>query len=226
MYSTYSRTTMLLRIARCASVSRMRFVASGLVLLFAGGCASIRVTDPLETATEQFLMSEAARQAIGQLATDSLRDRKVYVNTAFITSDREPAPQILFAIAELRAKLLTDGVRLVDHQSDAQIVLELRTGSIGIDRTEFLLGIPATAVPAGGTPGTGVSVVSISTPELALLKSTKQQGYASIAFVAYWADSGEIVAHSGPFIGRTLRTDYWIFGTGPHTIGNIPTVDK
>jgi len=43
-----------------------------------------------------------------------------------------------------------------------------------------------------------------------------------VAYIAYWADSGEVVAASGPFVGRTIRDDYWFFGYGPRTIGNIP----
>ena len=40
-----------------------------------------------------------------------------------------------------------------------------------------------------------------------------------MAFVAYWADSGEIVGASGPYIGRTQRKDFWFFGFGPRTVG-------
>ena len=62
----------------------------------------------------------------------------------------------------------------------------------------------------------------VSTPELAILKSTKQRGFASVAIIAYRGNTGELIAQSGPFIGRTVRDDYWIFGLGPRTIGNIP----
>src|SRR5690349_8544858 len=51
-------------------------VAAGL----SGGCATIRTTDPPRTATEMFLMSEAATRAVDQLKNDSLRDRKVYLD--------------------------------------------------------------------------------------------------------------------------------------------------
>jgi hypothetical protein len=191
------------------------------VFILCGGCATVRVTDSVHTATEQFLMSEAARQAIDQLATDSLRDRKVYLDTSYITADQNPPYQILFAIGEMRAKLLTDGARLVSERTDAQIIVEMRAGAIGIDRTEFLLGIPATAIPFASSGN-----ADVTTPELAVFKTTKQQGYAALSIVAFWANSGDIVARSGPYVGRTLREDYWIFGTGPHTVGNIPTAGK
>ena len=44
-------------------------------VLPAGGCATIRVTDPPRTADEEFLLSEAARKCVGQLNVDPLRDR-------------------------------------------------------------------------------------------------------------------------------------------------------
>ena len=86
---------------------------------------------------------------------------------------------------------------------------------------QFLLGIPALYLPQATS-----STVPIATPELAIIKSTKQRGYASVAYVAYWADTGEVVAHSGPFIGRTTREDWWILGTGPRTVGDIPPAEK
>ena len=54
------------------------------------------------------------------------------------------------------------------------------------------------------------------------MKNTKQLGFASVAFVAYWADSGELLTTSGPHLGRTQRVDWWIFGWGPNTTGDIP----
>ncbi len=210
-----------------SSALRATLVTTLLLVGFIDGCATIRVTDPNQTATEQFLMTEAARQAISQLSTDGLRDRKVFLDWQYLTASRETGSEILFAIGEMRAKLLTTGVRLVDKRDEAQIILELRAAGIGVDRSEYLLGIPATAFPAGASSSATISpTVGIATPELAFLKSTTQQGYASLAFVAFWADTGEIVTQSGPFIGHTLRKDWWVLGTGPYTHGNITTTPK
>ncbi len=93
------------------------------------------------------------------------------------------------------------------------MVVELRSGGLSIDRIEFLLGIPSTAVPT--SYNNTINQVAVATPELSILKSTKQHGFASVAYVAYWADTGELLTASGPYIGRTSREDYWILGTGP-----------
>lgn len=198
-------------------------VTLGLLLLLCAagtGCATIRTTDPPRTATEQFLLSGAASRAIDQLSSESLRDRRVFIDSTYLGSS-QTANEYAFLVGELRAKLLLSGIRLVPKREEAQVLLELRSGGLGIDRLEFLLGIPALYLPQA-SQGT----VPVATPELAIVKSTKQRGFASVAYVAYWADTGEVVAHSGPFIGRTVREDWWIFGTGPRTIGNIPPAEK
>lgn len=185
---------------------------------FGGGCATIRVTDPARTATEQFLMSVATSRAIDQLSADALRDREIFIDSSYLSASSQTSAENLFALGELRAKLLLEGVRLVSKREEAKIIMEVRSGGIGIDRFEYLLGIPAIYIPgaAGGAP--------IATPELALVKSTRQKGFAGITYVAYWAESGEILSISGPFVGRTSREDWWFFGIGPRTLGDIPTV--
>jgi hypothetical protein len=192
-----------------------------LLLRWCGGCASIRVTQPYRTATEQFLQSESIRSAVQQIAVDELRDRTVYVDTDYISTAKEykpeNVPELLFMVSELRAKLLNNGVRLVDNREDCQIVLEVRTGGIGVDEEDYLFGLPGTTVETAT-----VAAIPITTPELAILKSTKQFGFASVAYVAYWRDTGEVVASSGPFVGRRQRLDYWFLGFGPRTVGDIP----
>jgi hypothetical protein len=190
----------------------------------ATGCATIRVTDPPRTATEQFLLTGAAEEAVNQLSADALRDRIVYIDTTYLTSAWQTAPELSYMIGEFRSRLLKGGARLVPSREKAQIVIELRSPGIGIDRLEFLLGIPSIAVPS--VAGGAGAVAPLITPELAILKSTRQYGFASVAFVAYWVDTGELLTSSGPFVGRTFREDWWILGTGPRTIGDIPPAQR
>ena len=108
-----------------------------------------------------------------------------------------------------------------EKRDQAEIVLEVRSGGVSIDRLEFLLGIPAAYIPWAAS-----TAIPLATPELAIIKSTRQNGFASIAFVAYVAKTGELIAASGPFVGRTKREDFWFFGTGPRTVGDIPPVER
>jgi len=84
--------------------------------------------------------------------------------------------------------------------------------------------VPALALTSAIT-GSSTNI-PFSTPELALYKNTRQRGFASIAYVAYRADTGEYLTSSGPYIGRTIRDDFWLFGAGPRTVGNIPTTES
>jgi hypothetical protein len=175
------------------------------------------MTDPGRTATEQFLLSEAARAAVDPLSFQSLRGRKVFVeSTYFAPAEKE------FVLAELRAKLLTSGVQLLNDPNETQIVLELRSGGVGIDRYESLLGIPAFVAGPGTTPGSA----TILTPEIAISKSIRQYSYASVSYVAYRRDTGEVITSAGPSVGKAYRNDMWFLGTGPRTLGSIPPIDR
>ncbi|MEX2671682.1 MAG: DUF6655 family protein [Phycisphaeraceae bacterium] len=196
------------------------FAVCLLLLIGLSACTTVRTTDPPQTATEQFLLSRAAERAVDQISADALRGRRVFVDDTYFPSSQQ------YMLAEIRAKLLQDGIRMTRVRDEAQIVVEVRTAGIGIDRYEFLLGVPAFALgAAAGATGTGTGDTAITTPELALIKNTRQWGAASVAMVAYWSDTGEVVATSGPFIGRSFREDWWFFGAGPRSIGNIPVLE-
>ncbi len=203
--------------------ARLLRLAMGVVfmLFWAAGCANLRVTDPSRTATEQFLLSQAAIEAVRPLSFEPLHGRKVYLDDQyFAASEKE------FVLGELRAKLLLSGVQLFAKQEQAEIVFELRSGGVGIDRYESLLGIPSIgAAAAAASAAAGVPVASIVTPEIAITKEVKQVAFASVAYVAFWVDTGEVVASSGPSVGRAYRDDWWLLGFGPRSIGTIPPVD-
>jgi hypothetical protein len=184
-----------------------------------GGCATVRVSDPPRTATEQFLISQAATAAVQQLATSALFDREVWIDTTYFDSLDAP-----FVLGELRAHLLTGGTRLVESRHEAQVIVEVRTGGVGIDRYDYLFGLPSLLIPASMTVGDPTGSGSLVTPELAIVKNLRQKGFASVALVAYWADNGELLAATGPFIGRSEREDWWFFGFGPRSSGDVVTV--
>jgi hypothetical protein len=175
-------------------------------------------------------MSQAIQRAVDRLNFAAIRDRRVFLDPTYITGNipittpgksggpsyvstsPQPSPEQTYMLGELRARLLSAGIRLTDKRDAAQVIIELRTPGIGIDRTDFLLGIPAFSLP---------SFAGFSTPEVAIVKIVKQRGFAGAAIVAYWADTGEWIASSGPETGKTNREDFWFFGWGPRTVGDI-----
>lgn len=207
-------------VAQATSARGLDVLVMLMLTLLVGGCSTIRVTDPARTATEQFLMSEAAREAVGQIAAGPLRDREVFIDERYFPSSDQVD---IVVLGEFRAHLIMEGVRLVDHKDEAEIIVEVRTGGVGVDRDDSLIGIPAFALPATvGGAGVGSSVI---TPEVAITKTITQRGYAGIAYVAYFRDTSEVVAASGPYVGDTYREDWWFLGIGPNTLGDIPSVE-
>ena len=189
------------------------------------GCATVRVTDPPRTADEQFLEGVAIRQAVGDLSFVALRDQKIYVDSKYLYDGNFPSAAQSFLLGELRNRLLIEGASLAETRDDCEIVLEVRSEVIGVNRQDFLLGISGTNTPVGSAD-VGSTNVPIILPELAIIKSRKQFGYASVSITAYFKNTGEIVASSGPFVGKTKRTDYWFLGIGPSTTGNIPPAQE
>jgi len=189
---------------------------TSLVVLFAlcSGCSTIRTTDSPRTSSEQYLLNQSTARAVEQLTAEPLRDRAVFVDWQYMTG-RTLSDEQSYLVADIRAKLLMSGVRLVHKRDEAEIVLEVRAQAIGTERQDNLIGIPSVYVPT-------FAAQNLATPEIALYKRTKQEGYSSVAFVAYWADTGEVVAFSGPFTGHMYRDDSWVLGYGPQTQGNIP----
>ena len=191
------------------------------ILAFAAGCSTLRTTDPSRTATEQFLLNEASHRSVEQLAALPLRDRLCYVDSQYTVRGEYTAAEYLYLIGELRARLLEAGARMTDDRTKADCIVEMRVTGVGIDRIDTLIGLPSIALKSGDT-GTTASGGGLATPELAIIKRLRQKGFAAIAYVAYWKDSGEIVTSSGPFVGKTSREDFWIFGFGPRTVGDVP----
>jgi hypothetical protein len=183
------------------------------------GCANVRITDPARTATEQFLLSQAAVKAVELLSFEVIHGRRVYLDVDYFAPVEKE-----FVLAELRAKLLHSGVSISSKREDAEIIVEVRSGGIGIDRYESLFGIPSITAPSGVASTT--QAVTLITPEIAITKKIRQIGFASVAYIAYWAKTGEVVASSGPTIGKTYREDWWLLGFGPRTIGTIPPVNN
>ncbi|HEY2586657.1 MAG TPA: DUF6655 family protein, partial [Tepidisphaeraceae bacterium] len=215
------------------------FLVLGWMVWLTHGCATIRVTDTFQTADQQFLLTEAANKAVSQLSLDPLRGRSVWVLTDYAFSTTQPYNQTFFTnqiqqptfegaymVGELRARLLQAGARLAPSQESAEVMLEVRTGALAINRVDFLLGLSAFSLLPGTSNSSSSTALGIATSSnLALYQSIKQNGFAAIAIVAYWRNTGELLAISGPFIGRTYRHDNLLFGYQLPPLGNIPPTE-
>jgi len=181
------------------------------VAVAVGGCGTRRFTDTPRTATEQMLIAAAVDRAADQLDFAPLEDRKVFIDDKLV--DRVDKT---FVVASVRARALAAGALLTEAADKADYVVELRSGAVGVDRTDYILGIPATSVP---TP-----VGTAPLPEVALYKSVKQAGASRISFVVYRRDDRRFLYASGPAFGFSNQNNWWLFGGGPVVRGSVKSM--
>jgi hypothetical protein len=172
----------------------------------AGGCTTITMTEPPQTATEQLLVTTAIDDAVAKMNVSSLAPgSKIFVDTSFFDGlgrDRT----ILFpkyAMGAVRERLLRAGALLTDNRQTADIIVELRTGGQSVDHNSLFVGIPSITVPIPPT-----FTAPFTTPELALFKRDRKTGVAKLEIVAYRRGSGAFTGASGASVGASNHTEY------------------
>ena len=112
------------------------------LLLCALGCTAVRETQPERTATEQLIISSAVVDAARQIKADAVAGKKVVVDVTYLkTVDVE------FTQGELRDRLLQLGAQLVTDLDQAEVIVEARSGGLGIDESKTNIGIPSIPIP-------------------------------------------------------------------------------
>lgn len=185
---------------------RYLLVPAALVLLATVGCASMRQTQPPQTATEQLLISQAADDAARDLWLASLQGTSIFISTKHFDSLDEA-----YAVGAIRAHLVEQGALLVDKRAEADIVVEIRSGALSINKSEnLMLGLPSMQLPVP------FAATGLKFPEIPLLKRSLRQGIAKFALTAYDARTGAFVGTTGPIIGRSYIS-HWRFFLIPWT---------
>ena len=179
------------------------------VALLAGmtaGCVNKqRMTEPARSVGEQLLLSTAIDRALSELDTEAiglLKGSKVYLSTTYLKAlDQE------YLIGSLRDLLFSSGVLVVDDIEQAQMIVEARSGANSLDSATVTAGIAEDqALP---NPVTGAPV---ALPELALFKKENNVSVATVALVAYHADSRVHIFSSGTLLGGAYDRHYQVLG--------------
>ncbi len=176
------------------------FALGGLSLLgvLAAGCHSLNVTVPKRSAAEQLLLSTAVDQAFTNVLLAPLNQKRVYLQERYFESyDKQ------YALGKIREVLSRHGALLVEDPNEADLIVEARSGGLGIDKRETLLGIPKIPVPV---PLAG----TLTIPEIALYKSQKADAVSKIALFAYDQKSRAFVHATGSLAGGS-RFHYYKF---------------
>jgi Family of unknown function (DUF6655) len=178
------------------------------------GCGTTRWTDTQRTLTEQWLVSSAIDEAVSRIDFTVLTDKTVFLDSQYLdllVVDKG------YLVSSVRQVLLASGCLLQEDRTKATYVVELRSGGIGTDRHDVMIGLPQMNIPTfyltQGFPA--------QTPELAIAKSTKQIGGAKIEVFAYNRMTGQPVWQSGIAQHKTLTKHRWLLGIGPFQSGTI-----
>lgn len=152
----------------------LTFGASALALaMLVSGCTSPTYSEPDRTGIEQLLLSTAVDRALEGVELPELNGRKVYFDASLLESY-----DVNYVRGAIRALLAENGALLVDSRYDSEIIVEARSGALGIDGSKSLLGIPEIPLLVPGAGG-------VTIPELALYSSRKQDSVSKLALLAY-----------------------------------------
>lgn len=159
------------------------------------GCTAAKITEPDRSGLEQLLLSTAVDNALDDVELPELQGVRVFVDDTFLVAYDKP-----YVLGTIRAVLNENGALLPTAREDAEIIVEPRSGALGIDSSDSILGVPAIpiVVPAGGT---------FSTPEFVLWGSKKANAVTKIALLAYNND-GSNVFSTGPLVGKAYFHQY------------------
>jgi hypothetical protein len=193
-----------------------RLMTAGCCVLFAvffSGCGTTKWSDTSRTATEQLLISSAIDHAVHQVDFSPLCNCKCFIKTDAISQ----ATDHDYMAMTIRQQAAAAGAILSAKEDEADFIVEVRSGGVGTDRDEFLVGVPALNMPA--IPGTMWSGAVV--PEIPFIKRTRQKGVAKVALFAYNRHTGKPVWSSGNHCGDSIAKNIWFGGLGPITKGTL-----
>lgn len=162
------------------------------------GCASTNVSLPQRTGIEQLLLSNAVDEALRDVVLEDLRGKKVYVEEKYLESY-----DIKYVIGSVRDMVSQQGCKLVNTIEDAEIILEIRSGALGIDSSAGLFGTPSLPIVV---PGAG----NLSIPEMSIYSSQKSDSISKLLLLAY-DKKGRHIYSSGPLVGQSNFSKYRFF---------------
>ena len=157
-------------LARRFAARRIAWALLGPIVLL-GGCATIKESDTARTGIEQLLISSAVDRALDKIDFTPVHSAKVYVEPKHLDCvDKE------YVLVALHHRLLAQNCTLVDKPEDADVQMEISSGSVGTDRQDLFIGIPEIPL-APPSP--------IAIPKLSLFNRSKSMGTAKLLVVAF-----------------------------------------
>jgi hypothetical protein len=184
-----------------------QFAAGLLVTLSLTGCASIRKSDTARTGVEQLLISSAVDQALNKVDLRPISGAKVFLDTQYLDAvDKN------YILISMHQRLLANQCTLVGKAEESDVVLEVGSGGVGTDGTEFYLGFPGLSLPFPATT---------MIPKIAFYQRNRSIGTAKLSLVAYDTKSKRPVINNGYAMARADHCNWQVLGLGGQQSGSV-----
>ncbi len=183
-----------------------------------GGCG----TTKLQNATEQLVLSDAVDRSIAQIDFRPLAGHTVFFDTTYLkTVKNDSFVNADYVISGMRQQIMAAGCLIQETINDAEIVIEGRIGTLGMDDHRLTYG-----VPENNSLGAAASFISPapsmpSIPEIAVARRESREGASKVAAFAYDRASRQAVWQSGLSRANSTARDTWVLGVGPFRQGTI-----
>ncbi|MBI2824510.1 MAG: hypothetical protein HYX69_07485 [Planctomycetia bacterium] len=188
---------------RCAVALSVSYV-----LAFQCGCMTMKESDTARTGIEQLLISSATDRALDKIDFAPIARAKVYLETKYLDCvDKN------YVLVSLHQRLLAHGCALVEKAEEADVVLEVGSGGVGTDRTEWFVGIPEIPLP----PPSPIAI-----PKLAFFSRTRAMGTAKLNVIAYDVKNKQPVINTGYALARSDHKNWNVMGMGGVQTGSVP----
>jgi hypothetical protein len=180
----------------------VRFIMMwGLIFGAMSACVgpSSKPTDPL-TPTEQLLFSSAIKKGLKDYDVGLLKGTATTLTASSLRVDQSLNGDVIHRHMKhvVAGWLGQQGVIIREEAKDATHRVHIIVESIGTTQKTRLLGLPATQA----------TIFPISTPELALYKRVRTEGYVRFYFDIFDRASGRLVRSTEPRIGSVTATVY------------------
>lgn len=150
-----------------------------LAALALGGCSGgIRNTTTARAVDETLMISTAAERAVRAYPAEHLAGKKVWIDESYF-----PALDKNYVVSCLREHISEAGAILVNEE-EAELVLEVRNGTLGINDPSWVLGIPSLPI--------GYSDIILQLPEISI-GYDPQDAWAKFQLWTYDASTGDSV---------------------------------
>lgn len=190
--------------------------ALGAMLL--SGCGITKMQD----ATDQLVLSDAVDHSIAAIDFRPLTGHKVYLDTTYIKAVKSVGfVNSDYIISSLRQQVVAAGCHLQDSLTDADLVIEVRCGTLGADGHSTTYGIPANNAVSAAAQALPQAPSVPTLPEISFARRESNEGAAKIAAFAYDRETRAPVWQSGTSQAKTSAKDTWVLGIGPFQGGTV-----